>query len=160
MSRGRGLAVGTGRGQSSLSFIMHIDDALIVSIRLIWYQILIDNVGGAGNMSHSQVRGGEESAAAIEAARSRSRSRARAAHHGHDAPQASGRGGAGNVHRSPSGSRDPTRAAQSRERAQKMAIEDEVTRRKYEELHQGDERTAGRGGFGNLAHHHAQPGQT
>lgn len=39
-----------------------------------------------------------------------------------------------------------------------MAMEDEATRKKYEQMHSADsEYVAGRGGFGNISHsHHAQ----
>jgi hypothetical protein len=105
-------------------------------------------------MSHSQVRGGEsgETAEDIATARSRSRSRTRAARHGVDPPIAAGRGGAGNV-------RSVSNDLEARVRAAKLDEEEIAVGQKYEKLHEGDEYTSGRGGFGNVPHKHAEGGK-
>lgn len=100
-------------------------------------------------MSHSQVRAAdaEESNEDVNAARSRSRSRARDPH----AHVAAGRGGIGNVRTS---SVDPS----SREREAKLEAEEKAVGAKYQAAHEGEEHASGRGGFGNVPHHHHAEG--
>ncbi|KAK4046319.1 hypothetical protein OIV83_006149 [Microbotryomycetes sp. JL201] len=78
----------------------------------------------------------------------RSRSRGRDAERPHAIGR--GRGGAGNVVRS--SSRDPAKEA-----AEMMQIEehDQQVEAKYRALHKNEEHAAGRGGFGNVPHHHS-----